>query len=460
MFFALLLIIFLLKPAPILASENIFGLHLTQTSDIHLAAPLINSSGGDWGWATIVIRTDQLDKNTWQNFFDDCRRYHITPIIRLATIMQDNHWTIPQTSDINALANFLDSLNWPNQTQHIILFNEINHGSEWGGGVDIKQFADISLYTAQKFKSLNPNFYILSCGLDLAAPDNPPQHLSAPQVYRQIISHQPRYFDYIDALASHSYPNHGFVGRPGDSGRYSIRGYQWELNFLRSLGIHKTLPVFITETGWPHRQGVKPDNNFYTANTAAQFLKSALNTWSQDPRVQAITPFIYNYPHPPFDHFSWLNSQESLYPAYHQIIDLPKTTNQPKQTTRFKAAKIHLPFIIFSDKEYFGAITLQNTGQSIWGANEIQFCLTPQTTTNITLSAICTQNQLIEPGQSSTFNFKFTISSNSDHQGKSFLSWQNLPPFEITPITSKASIYRPKTGLKQKILSFLKKIFK
>ena len=113
MFFALLLTLFLLKTTPILASDNIFGLHLTQTSDINSAAPLINSAGGDWGWATIVIRVDQLDSNTWQNFFDICRRQHITPILRLATtIKTDGTWNRPQKPDINKLADFLNSLNW------------------------------------------------------------------------------------------------------------------------------------------------------------------------------------------------------------------------------------------------------------------------------------------------------------------------------------------------------------
>ena len=459
MFFALLLTLFLLKTTPILASDNIFGLHLTQTSDINSAAPLINSTGGDWGWATIVIRVDQLDSNTWQNFFDICRRQHITPILRLATtIKTDGTWNRPQKPDINKLADFLNSLNWPQQKQHITLFNEINHASEWGGGVDIKNFTDISLYTAQKFKTLNPNFYILTTGLDLASPDNPPQYLSAPTVYRQIISHQPQYFDHIDALASHSYPNHGFVGRPSDTGRHSISGYQWELNFLRSLGIQKTLPVFITETGWPHRQGHANNDSFYTNTTASNFFKTALQIWAQDPRIQAVTPFIYNYPNPPFDHFSWLDSNENLYPDYQQIINLPKKPNSVQQVTDYQNVKIHLPFIIFSNKQYSGKIILKNTGQSIWGPNETQFCLDPQTTPNILLSPICTSSSTIEPQQTHTFDFQFQIVSSPNHSGKSFLSWQNLPPFEITPITTRATIYRPKTGLWQTIQSFFQKV--
>ncbi len=460
MLFALLLILFLLlRPAPILAFDNIFGLHLTQTSDIHSAAPLINSSGGDWGWATIVIRTDQLDKNNWQNFFNNCRRYHIIPIIRLSTIIEADTWAKPQKKDIDKLVTFLDSLNWPTQKQHIILFNEINHASEWGGEVNIENFTDISYYAAQKFKTTNPNFYILSSGLDLAAPDTPPQHLSAATVFKKIIDHQPDYFDLIDGLASHSYPNYGFIGLPTDNNWHSIRGYQWELNYLLSLGIQKTFPVFITETGWPHRQGQKNDNNFYTVKTSTQFLAIAINLWKKDPRIQAITPFIYNYPFPPFDHFSWLDSEEKLYPEYQKIINLPKTKNLPQQITEFKNTKIQFPFILFTGKEYTGKITLKNTGQSIWGENETQFCLNPQTTTNIKLSSICTPNQQIEPFQSHSFHFKFQIIPTDSHQGKTYLSWQDLPPFEITPITSKATIYRPKLNLKQKITSFFQKIF-
>ena len=127
MIWAILFLLFTLKSNPILASErNIFGLHLTQTADLDSAKNIINSSGGDWGYVTVVIRTDQLDKNTWQEFFDNCRKYHIIPIIRLATIMENNFWKIPSESDIDNLANLLNSLNWPMIPKYIMPFNEID----------------------------------------------------------------------------------------------------------------------------------------------------------------------------------------------------------------------------------------------------------------------------------------------------------------------------------------------
>lgn len=440
-----------------LANNNIFGLHLTQTSDLDSAAKIINSSGGDWGWATTVIRTDQLDPQTWQNYFDNCRKLHIIPIIRLATIMENGYWKVPSYADIDDLATFLNSLNWPTTQQHIILFNEINHASEWGGRIDAKAFADLAVYATQKFKSLNPNFYILSGPLDLAAATKLPDTESAADIYREIYLYKPEYFNLIDALASHSYPNHGFIGTPNDTGQHSIHGYAWELNFLKSLGINKTYPVFITETGWPHREGESNNNIYYTADTSAKFLIEALKIWSDDSRIQAVTPFIYNYSSSPFDHFSWLDPSEKLYPAYQQVVNFSKTQNRPSQTTSYQVVSNHLPFLIFTDYEYVGQITLKNTGQSVWG--ETQFCLNPQTTTNVNLDAICTNSSFVYPNQTETFSYKIKIINNSDYQGKTFISWDNLTQFEISPLDGSGTIFSPKTSLKDKIVQFFQSWF-
>lgn len=446
MVIALLFLFLFLINQPILASTNIFGLHLTQTPDIYSAKDIINSSGGDWGWVTIVIRTDQLNLQNWQEFFDNCRRYHLIPILRLATVMENNVWKRPEYSDIDTLASFLNSLNWPTVKQHLLLFNEINHAQEWGGGVDIKNFTDIAIYTAKKFKSLNSNFVILSSPLDLASPEKPPEFKSAEAVFREIHLYQPEYFQLIDGLASHSYPNHGFIGKPTNSGRFSIKGYEWELNLLKNLGVAKSYPVFITETGWPHREGETKNNNFYTVQTAANFLESALKIWSKDNRIIAATPFIYNYPYSPFDHFSWVDKKEKLYPEYQKIVNLPKSQNTPSQITQFQFQKIHLPFLILTGNEYFGQISLKNTGQSIWG--EKQFCLNPQASTNVILEAICLANKYIYPGESHLFNFKFQVNQNNTNL-KTYLSWDNLPRTEIVPFYGGASIYHRKSSLLQ-----------
>lgn len=447
---------FIFSTSSILASDNLFGLHLTQTQDLLSAKDIINSNGGDWGWVTLVIRPDQLDFQTWQNFFDNCRKYHLIPIIRLANIPDGDNWKIPQNSDIDILASFLNSLNWPTKTQYVILFNEINHGQEWGGEVNIKNYVNISIYASQKFKSLNPNFFILGSALDLAAPDKLPNFLSAKSVYQEIYNYNPSYFYNLDGIASHSYPNHGFIGKPIETGQHSIQGYSWELEFIKNLGVQKEFPVFITETGWPHKEGINKKNNFYTTTTTSQFLLDAYNIWSQDSRVKAVTPFIYNYPNTPFDHFSWLDENEQLYPEYQKIVNSPKNKNQPEQITQYELYKNQLPFLIFTNHEYNGQISLKNTGQSIWG--ETQVCLKPVVSDNVEITEVCTnESDRIYPNQIKIFSFKFKIKDSNSK--KITISWDNLPSTEITLFSEEASIYHPTFNLIDKIKSFFTKFW-
>lgn len=444
----------------ILASEdNIFGLHLTQVEDLNNAKDIINSSGGDWGWATIVIRGDQLNQQIWQDFFDKCRKYHIIPIVRLATIADQDNWKTPSTSDIDDLANFLNSLNWPTKDQHIILFNEVNHAQEWGGQIDVSNYVDISLYTIQKFKELNPNFFILGGALDLAAPEKAPLFKSAKNYYQEIYNYNSEYFYQIDGFASHSYPNHGFVGTPKDTGQHSILGYSWELNFLKQLSIKKEFPVFITETSWPHKEGINTRNNFYTTKTTAKFLIDSLDIWNQDSRVKAVTPFIYNYPNEPFDHFSWLDQEEKLYPQYQNVIDYPKNKNQPEQITSYEFYKDQLPFLIFRNTEYTGQISLKNTGQSIWG--EHNFCLEANKNDLLEVSSLCTNpDELIYPNQIKIFTFNFKIKKSFPSKEKINLTWQNLnTSIEVRSFNKEATIYHSDFNLIDKIRSFFQKFW-
>jgi len=421
-YFLFLLIIlvssYLLPVSPCYAT-NIFGLHISDTSDIEKVAPIINSSGGDWGYATVVIRADLLNKQMWQEFFDQCRILHITPIVRLATIMENNYWKKPEYSDIDTMTSFLDSLNWPQQKQIVTLFNEPNHGSEWGGSVDVKNFADMSVYAAQRLKSLSPNYYILSTGLDLAAPSKLPDYESAANFYQQIIAYKPNYFDNIDALAHHYYPNN------------SSRNYIWELNLLKKLGIKKELPIYITETGFNNKK------------TAGKILINNLNNWSKDKRIIAVTPFIFNYPYPPFDQFSWLDRVGNLNFEYKKVVDLPKQKNTVIQLNSYKVIFTHLPFIIFPDTVYHTFIELQNTSQSIWG--ETQFCLQATSSENITLSDLCVDPVIKTlPNQTQKIPFNFEIKSASS---SSYISWETLPQYDLSLLSPNSTIYHPKTSV-------------
>ncbi|MEK7527804.1 MAG: hypothetical protein AAB574_02190 [Patescibacteria group bacterium] len=459
MWFFLFFLLLIAKSNPILASDrSIFGLHLSQTSDITSAKNIINSNGGDWGYITIVLRTDQFNRQMWQDFFDNCRLFHLTPIIRLATIMEKDYWKRPSFSDVDNLINFLTSLNWPHSRQYVSLFNEPNQGKEWGGGVDAKNYAEISIYAAKRLKESNPNFFVLSGGLDLAAPQKAPNFESAGSFYQQIHQYKPEFFDLIDALASHSYPNHGFVGLPTDNGQHSIRGYQWELSFLKNLGVKKELPVFITETGWPHREGETRNNSFYTSKTASKLLLTALDIWQKDPRVLAVTPFIFNFPYPPFDHFSWLQKNETIYPEYQIIVDTPKSKNSINQINGVRVKTINLPLIIFAGTKYASTLELENTGQAIWG--ETTFCLNPSPSPNITLTPLCLdQTRHVLPGHSIKISFDFQINT-PNLSLENFLSWDKLPRYNLSPFSPNSRLYHPQSDFWEKITQFFQRLFK
>ncbi len=413
---------------------------MTQESDLKKAAPIVNQNG-DWGWATIVLEVDDLDLPKWQRFMDEARRLHIQPIIRLATNFENGSWRRPTQKDIDDFADFFSKLNWPTKNLPVILFNEINHSTEWGGEVDIKNYLDIATFAVKRLKSSNPNLVLMSAALDLSAPEKPPKYKSAESVYTELVKLSPNFFDNFQALASHSYPNPGFSGLPTDTGKKSILGYQWELEI-----IEKDLPVFITETGWPFIN--------FTRNTTSEFNTKAHQIWLSDQRIQAITYFIFNYPYPPFEKFSWVDQSETLYPEYQNLKDMDKGKNLPKQIQKIEYINHRLPLIFFSDYALEGEIELKNTGQTIWGDQNKCFDPLPNDFQSIPL---CTDN-LVEPGQSHIFNFTFRIPKNYPHDIK--LEWAGVKPLVFPKLSSTLDIYQGRDTIFVKIRKKIQKLLK
>lgn len=432
-------------PQKVLAQHRqIFGLHLTQDSDLSKSTSIINSHGS-WGWATIVLEADDLNKDKWQRFFDEARRFHVQPIIRLATNFESGSWRRPSYQDLDNFASFLNSLNWPTENLPVIFFNEINHGNEWGGEVDLKNYADLALYGAKKFKDTNPKFILMAAPLDLAAPEKPPRFKSAENVYREIFLYNRHFFEYFDALASHSYANPNFSGKPTDTGKMSILGYRWELEYLKNLSVKSDYPVYITETGWPHIKLSKEqamNNNL-----------EALNSWLADDLVRAVTFFTFNYPYPPFEKFSWVTKEEQLYPEYEPILLVPKGANQPRQATKVEYVDHRLPLLVFEDTALEGEIDLKNTGQSIWGESHKCFDPLPNEYQQIPL---CTED-LVEPGQTHTFTFTFRIPKS--YKKDIVLSWQGINPIVLKHIEPDIGIYQNTPNLWQRLQRKLKSFF-
>ena len=310
---------------PLSMPNNKFGIHILFPSELKDAATLINSTGGDWGYVTIPIQSGDRDIEKWQRFMDDARKNHIIPIIRLATegdYFNTQVWRKPTAADILDFANFLNSLNWPTKNRYVVVFNEVNRGDEWGGTTDPADYAQILSYAVSVFKSKSDDFFIISAGLDNAAPTQPPSYMNEYTYMNLMDQEVPGIFNQIDGMASHAYPNPGFSTAPTLNNSQSISSFTFERTLASSLS-SKTLPVFITETGWA---GSIADDQ-----KATWYQTAFSNSWS-DSDIVAITPFILRAGGEPFKKFSFLKEDGSKtlqYIAYQQI---PKVKGTPTLT--------------------------------------------------------------------------------------------------------------------------------
>ena len=149
--------------------NNRFGIHILEPEDLAPAAGLVNTHG-DWGYVTLVIRFNDLNRAKWQAQFDEMRRRHLIPLVRLATAAENSYWVKPKSEDVDQWVEFLNSLNWVVQNRYVILFNEPNHAKEWGNEIKPHEYAAIVRQFREKLKAVSDDFFILPAGLDTAAP--------------------------------------------------------------------------------------------------------------------------------------------------------------------------------------------------------------------------------------------------------------------------------------------------
>ena len=254
-----LILIFLAVPERVLALENPvaapnnkFGIHILFPQELSAAAKLVNSNGGQWGYVVIPIQAGDRDLDKWQSFMDSAKQYHVIPILRLATegdYFNTKVWRKPTFADVLDFANFLNSLDWPVKNKYVVVFNEVNRADEWGGEANAAQYANLLYYASTIFKTMNEDFFIISAGLDNAAPNRGIEFISYDNFLVQMYQAQPQVFDSVDGLGSHSYPNPGFTQPPFSQNKSSISSFKFEKNIVDSF-TSKNLPIFITETGW------------------------------------------------------------------------------------------------------------------------------------------------------------------------------------------------------------------
>jgi hypothetical protein len=307
---------------PASVPNNKFGIHILFPEEVGEAATLVNSSGGDWGYVTIPIRDSDRNLDKWQKFMDDCKKYHLIPIVRIATegdYFVKGSWEIPSNLYVIDFANFLESLNWPVKNRYVVIFNETNRGDEWGGVPDAQAYANILNFAVDTFKKRSDKFFILMGGLDNASIDVYQKSVYQQNYIRQMNVAVPGIFEKIDGISAHAYPNPAFSSPPSYSGTNKINSFIYELNLIKEFS-DKKLPVFITETGW--------SSDTISQGTQINYYKQAFaSTWNDD-GVIAVTPFIFHAETAPFYQFSFIkeNKKTQLYDGY---LSIPKHKGSP-----------------------------------------------------------------------------------------------------------------------------------
>lgn len=443
---------------PLSVPNNKFGIHIISATpdESSPAASLVNTNG-DWGYVTFLIESKDRNEGKWQEFFNDLRRRHLIPIVRLATKPLNAHWERPYEGEEEAWASFLDRLNWPTKNRYIVIYNEPNHGKEWGNSVDPASYAKVLNKTIDALKAKSADFFVMNAGFDASAPHQPPNYFDEVSFLSEMEKTVPGIFEKLDGWVSHSYPNPEFVGSPNGIGRGSIRTWFWELQQLRNLGVTKNLPVFITETGWKHAEGINYNPNFPSTNTVAGYYKNAFeNAWTAQ-RIVAVTPFLLNYQDPPFDHFSFKKvKSDGFYAFYQSIKDLPKTKGQPLWETATKLTKGEVYSSVVAGEIYTIYLTFENIGQSIWnGSTDLVKLVAIEGGKELGIDTVeVAKDAKVEPGQNYTFAIKlkapksgsFKVSLNLFEGQKQFDS----EPIQFTTQVKEPVILKILTGLKWK----------
>jgi hypothetical protein len=309
---------------PLGVPNNKFGVHILFASELSEAARLVNSNGGDWGYITIPIQATDKNLIKWQKFMDDSRSLHLIPIIRLATenyYFNTKVWRKPDETDILDFANFLDSLDWPTQNRYVVIFNEVNRSDEWGQEFSPAEYAKILQYAVMVFKSKQSDFFIISAGLDNASANIPKESMDEYKFMLGMNDAVPGIFNQIDGLGSHSYPNPGFSQPASVLTPKSISSFKYEKDLVGNLS-GKSLPVFITETGW--------SLNMVSESKVASYYEEAFASVWNDEAIVAVTPFLLRAGAGPFVQFSLINSLGGPTLGYKAIDKIQKVKGAPK----------------------------------------------------------------------------------------------------------------------------------
>lgn len=314
------------ETGPLWEKNNKFGLYIyaEESRMFEIAQQLVNSNGGEWGYVLIPYNVKDTDYEKWKRVFDQLNNKKLIPIIQLWDVNTGDY----KKQTKNA-AEFLNNFMWPIKYRYVSVYNEMNDSKFWYGSVNPEEYAKILDYSIKIFKDENEDYFMLNGAFNITASTDD-LHMDAFEYMKKMNMKIPGIFEKLDGWASHPYPQPNFSGNVDVEGRWGIRAYEEELKYLKEeLGVEKDLPVFITETGWAHAEGSVFNFGYLPVKQVAENLKKAYQDyWLKDSRVRAVTPFTIKY-NPPFDHFSWVNSDYVPYLHFEVIKSLNKVRGEP-----------------------------------------------------------------------------------------------------------------------------------
>ncbi len=286
-------------PAPTLYNKR--GVHLLLDDGGNYLSPTVWDEHLAWaarligrgGHVVQLIRSNDLRPDVWQRFFDTTAREQLVPIVRLATYKEPrSRWWVAPTpdqggqtyrSEADRIRRFFDAIDWRTERIIVTVSNEPNRPDEWSGAPDPAAYARYLRDVAEALRRVTAvQIVLLNAGLDAYAPTASfpgGDSIDAERFMEGMAAEVPGIFDLLDGWASHAYPLGPFNQHPGQQTfqiddvrpdaptrpkppdglpNRGVNGYLWEEWKLRELGVRKTLPVYITESGWRHARSQAP----------------------------------------------------------------------------------------------------------------------------------------------------------------------------------------------------------